>query len=174
VMKVGDQVIIMPTGVKGEVRSIETHHVNMQEAFPGDNVGFNLKGIARGDAHRGDVIGTVSNPPSVVKEFVGQIIVIHHPTAIATGYTPVLHTHTLTMATTFAELIQKLDPRTGRVVDEKPDFLKTGDGALVRLRPLRPIVIEAYSNIPQLGRFAIRDMGTTIAAGVVREITEKG
>jgi elongation factor 1-alpha len=173
VMKVGEQIIIMPSGVKGEVRSIETHHTMIPEAGPGDNIGFNVKGISRSDARRGDVLGSVSDPPTVVKEFIGQIIVIHHPTAIATGYTPVIHAHTVTMAMTFAELIQKIDPRTGQVVEEKPDFLKTGDGALVRFRPLRPIVIEAYTNFPPLGRFAIRDMGTTVAAGVVREITEK-
>ncbi len=173
VMKVGDQVIIMPSGIKGEVRSIETHHTEIPEAGPGDNIGFNVKGISRADARRGDVIGLVSDPPTVVKEFIGQIIVIHHPTAIATGYTPVIHSHTVTMAATFIELIQKIDPRTGQVVEEKPDFLKTGDGALVRFKPLRPIAIETYTNFPPLGRFAIRDMGTTVAAGVVREITEK-
>ena len=173
VMKVGDQIVIMPSGVTGEVRSIETHHTMIPEAGPGDNIGFNVKGISRADARRGDVIGLESDPPSVVKEFIGQIIIIHHPTAIATGYTPVIHAHTVTMAATFAELIQKIDPRTGQVVEEKPDFLKTGDGALVRFRPLRPIAIEAYTSFPPLGRFAIRDMGTTVAAGVVREITEK-
>lgn len=173
VMKVGDQIIIMPSGNKGEVRSIETHHTMIPEAGPGDNIGFSVKGISRSDARRGDVIGLVSDPPSVVKEFIGQIIVIHHPTAIATGYTPVLHSHTVTMACTFTELIQKIDPRTGQVVEEKPDYLKTGDGALVKFRPLRPIVIETYTDFPPLGRFAIRDMGSTVAAGVVREITEK-
>ncbi len=174
VMKTGDQVIIMPTGVTGEVRTIETHHVVIPQANPGDNIGFNVKGVARNDIHRGDVLGPVSNPPTVVREFIGQIIVIHHPTAIAAGYTPVLHSHTVTMATTFTELIQKIDPRTGQVVEEKPAFLKTGDSALVRFRPLRPIVLEPYSSIPQLGRFAVRDMGTTVAAGVIRKVTEAG
>ncbi len=172
-MKVGDQVIFMPDNVKGEIRSIETHHTNMPEAGPGDNIGFSVKGIAKNDVHRGDVVGLASNPPTVAKEFIGQIIVIHHPTAIAAGYTPVLHTHTVTMATTFLELIQKVDPRTGQIVEEKPAFLKTGDGALVKFKPLRPIVIEEYSQIPQIGRFAIRDMGTTIAAGIVRKVTDK-
>jgi elongation factor 1-alpha len=172
VMKTGDQVIIMPKGVTGEVRTIETHHVVIPQATPGDNIGFNVKGVARNDIHRGDVLGPVSDPPTVVKEFIGQIIVIHHPTAIAAGYTPVLHSHTVTMATTFTELIQKIDPRTGQVVEEKPAFLKTGDSALVRFRPLRPIVLEPYSSIPQLGRFAVRDMGTTVAAGVIRKVTE--
>jgi len=174
VLKPGQNIIIMPNGVQGEIRTIETHHTQIPEAGPGDNIGFSVKGISRSDVRRGDVIGTVDNPPTVAKEFIGQIIVIFHPTAIAAGYTPVLHSHTLTMATTFVELISKMDPRTGQVVEEKPSFIKSGDGALVRFRPLRPIAIEQYSDFPQLGRFAVRDMGTTVAAGVVRQITEKG
>jgi elongation factor 1-alpha len=173
VLKIGDKVVFMPQGVKGEVRTIETHHVQIPEAEPGDNIGFNVKGVSKGQVHRGDVLGHVDNPPTVVKEFIGQIIVIYHPTAIAQGYTPVLHAHTATIATTFSELLQKIDPRTGQIVEEKPSFLKTGDGALVKFRPLRPLVVEEYSDFPQIGRFAIRDMGTTVAAGVVRKITEK-
>ena len=66
-----------------------------------------------------------------------------------------------------------MDPRTGQTIEENPAFLKTGDSALVRFQPLRPIAIETYTDFPEIGRFAIRDMGTTIAAGVVREITVK-
>jgi len=173
VLKEGETVIVVPPSVKGEVKSIETHHVRIPKALPGDNIGFNLRGVAKTDIARGDVVGPVDKPPTVVKEFVGQIIVIHHPTAIAQGYTPVLHAHTCQIACKFVELIKKLDPRTGHVVEEKPSYLKTNDSALVKLQPLKPIVIELYSEIPQLGRFAIRDMGTTIAAGVVKEITQK-
>jgi len=174
VLKVGDKVIFMPSGATGEVKSIETHHVRIERAEPGDNIGFNVRGVSKKDVRRGDVCGHVDNPPTVAREFIGQIIVIYHPTAIAAGYTPVLHTHTAQVACQFAELIRKLDPRTGRTVEENPAFLKTGDGAIVRFVPLRPLAIETYSEFPELGRFAIRDMGTTIAAGVVREITKKG
>lgn len=174
VLKEGDQVVFMPSGATGEVKSIETHHVRMPRAEPGDNIGFNIRGLSRKDLKRGDVCGSVDNAPTVAREFVGQIIVINHPTAIAAGYTPVLHAHTAQVACRFTELVRKLDPRTGRVVEEKPDFLKTGDGAVVRLEPLRPIAIEVYADFPELGRFAVRDMGTTIAAGVVKEITKKG
>jgi len=174
VLKEGDEVVFMPPNVKGEVKSIETHHARIPKAEPGDNIGFNVRGVAKKDIRRGDVCGHVDNPPTVAKEFIGQIIVIYHPTAIAAGYTPVMHFHTGQMAVQFVELIRKFDPRTGQTVEEKPSFLKTGDGALVRFRPLRPIAIETYSEFPEIGRFAIRDMGTTIAAGVVREITEKG
>ncbi|MDH5438254.1 MAG: translation elongation factor EF-1 subunit alpha [Candidatus Bathyarchaeota archaeon] len=174
VLKEGDEIVFMPANVKGEVKSIETHHVRMPKAEPGDNIGFNIRGIARGDIRRGDVAGHPDNPPTVAKEFIGQIAVLYHPTAIAAGYTPVMHAHTGQAACRFAELIQKLDARTGQVVEEKPTFLKTGDAALVRFEPLHPIAIESYKDFEELGRFAIRDMGTTVAAGIVREITKKG
>jgi elongation factor 1-alpha len=84
-----------------------------------------------------------------------------------------MHAHTATTSATLTELIQKIDARSGQVTQEKPDFLKTGDAALVKIRPLRPLPIETFKDIPQLGRFAIRDMGSTIAVGVVEQITEK-
>jgi len=173
ILKEGDTLVFMPTNVTGECKSIETHHERIPQALPGDNVGFNIRGIAKTDIHRGDVAGHTDKPPTVAKEFVGQIIIIFHPTAVAQGYTPVLHAHTATMAATFTELMSKIDPRTGQTVEEKPSFLKTGDGAIVKMRPVRPLVVESYSDIPQLGRFAIRDMGATIGVGVVKEITEK-
>ncbi|MBS7626069.1 translation elongation factor EF-1 subunit alpha [Candidatus Bathyarchaeota archaeon] len=173
ILKEGDKIVFMPGNIVGECKSIETHHTKIPKAEPGDNIGFNVRGVDKSAIHRGDVVGHPENPPTVAKEFIGQIIVIHHPTAIAQGYTPVLHAHTATMAATFSELIAKIDPRTGQVIEQKPAFLKTGDGALVRLRPLNPMVVEPYSEIPQLGRFAVRDMGMTIAVGVVKEVTEK-
>jgi elongation factor 1-alpha len=174
ILKEGQQVIFMPANVKGEVKSIETHHVRVPKAEPGDNIGFNVRGVSKQDIRRGDVMGPVDNPPTIAKEFIGQIIIIYHPTAVAAGYTPVLHYHTGQVACKFTELIRKLDPRTGQVVEEKPAFLKTGDGAVVRMEPLHPIAAEAYTDYPELGRFAVRDMGTTVAAGVVKEVTKKG
>ena len=174
VLKENDTLIFMPANVKGEVKSIETHHVRIPKAVPGDNIGFNVRGISKKDIRRGDVGGHPDKPPTVAREFIGQIIIIYHPTAIAAGYSPVLHAHTGQVSCRFTELIAKLDPRTGQTIEEKPAFLKTGDGATVRFEPIHPISVEAYSDFPELGRFAIRDMGTTIAAGVIKEITKKG
>jgi len=172
-LRVGDIVVFMPPNKKGEVKSIEMHHQRIEEALPGDNIGFNVRGVSRKDIRRGDVAGHPDNPPTVVQEFIGRIIVIYHPTSIAAGYTPVMHAHTAHVACRFAELIQKIDPRTGEGVEDHPSFLKMGDGAVVRFQPLRPVVMEEYKVIPELGRFAIRDMGQTIAAGIVQEITQK-
>ena len=171
-LKVGDKVVFMPPGVIGEVKSIEMHHKPMPEAEAGDNIGFNVKGVAKKDIRRGDVAGPVDDPPAVAEEFIGQIFIIHHPTAIGAGYTPVMHVHTAQVAVTFLELIAKINPRTGEVVEENPSFLKTGDAALVKFRPLRPVALEEFKKFPEIGRFAIRDMGTTVAAGIVKEITK--
>ena len=174
VLREGQTVIFMPSGAKGEVRSIETHHVRIKEAYPGDNIGFNVRGVSKTDIRRGDVAGPPDNPPTVAKEFIARIIVVYHPTAIAVGYTPVMHAHTAHVPCKLVEILRKVNPRTGETIEEHPSFLRTGDCAIVRMRPLKPVVLEQYSEIPQLGRFAIRDMGTTIAAGIVEEITEKG
>lgn len=173
ILKANDKVVVMPSGVTGEVKSIETHHTQMESAEAGDNIGFNLRGVDKKSIKRGDVIGPVNNPPSVAKEFEAQIIVIHHPTAMAPGYTPVLHAHTAQVAATISEFVAKIDPKTGGALEEKPKFLKTGDAAIVRIKPVRPLAIETFKEFPEIGRFALRDMGTTIAAGIIKSITEK-
>jgi elongation factor 1-alpha len=169
-LRVGDTVVIMPSGKKGEVRSIETHHTPIQEALPGDNIGFNVKGIAKEEIRRGDVVGHPNNPPTVVSSFIARIFVIYHPTSIAVGYTPVMHIHTATVATKFEEIQKKLDIRTGATIEVNPKFIKQGEAAIVKLRPIRPVIVEKYSEFPALGRFAIRDMGRTIAAGIVLDV----
>ncbi|MFB3096256.1 MAG: translation elongation factor EF-1 subunit alpha [Nitrosopumilaceae archaeon] len=171
--KAGDKIIIMPSGAQGEVKSIETHHTQMESAEAGDNIGFNLRGIEKKDIKRGDVLGTPDNPPTVANEFRAQIIVIHHPTALAPGYTPVMHAHTAQVAATIVAFESKINPQTGAEEEKNPKFLKAGDSAIVRIKPVRPTPIETFKEFPEMGRFALRDMGATIAAGVVKEITEK-
>jgi elongation factor 1-alpha len=173
VMKPGDQIIIMPSGIKTDVKSIEMHHQQLQQAEPGDNVGFNIKGVDKKDIKRGDVVGPSSNPPTVVEEFTAQIVVINHPTAIAAGYTPVFHIHTAQIAATITEIVEKKDPKTGQTLQKNPDFIKNGDAAIVKIKPTKPVVVEKYGDFPPLGRFAIRDMGQTVAAGIVLDVVKK-
>jgi len=172
-MKKGDKVIFQPANVSGEVKSIEMHHEEIPEAVPGDNIGFNVRGVSKDDIRRGDVCGHPDKPPTVADEFTAQMVVLQHPSAITVGYTPVFHCHTAQVACTLIELKSKLDPKTGQAKEEKPDFLKTGDAAIVQVKPTRPMVIEKVKDIPQLGRFAIRDMGTTIAAGMCIDIKSR-
>ncbi|MHC1611291.1 MAG: translation elongation factor EF-1 subunit alpha [Candidatus Methanospirareceae archaeon] len=172
-LKKGDKVIFNPPGKIGDVKSIEMHHEEIPEAVPGDNIGWNVRGISRTDIRRGDVCGHPDNPPTIADEFTAQIVVLQHPTAITAGYTPVFHCHTAQVSCTITEIVKKLDPRTGETKEENPDFIKTGDAAIVTVKPTRPLVIECVKEIPQLGRFAVRDMGQTVAAGMVMEIKAK-
>ena len=177
IMKVGQKVIAVPgregKGVPGEVKSIEMHHEQMQQAEPGDNVGFNVRGFGKTDIARGDVIGDAGNPPTVATEFTAQMVVLNHPTVITVGYTPVFHIHTAQIACQVTAIEKKLNPATGEVVAENPDFIKNGDAAIVKLKPVQPLVIEKQTEIPQMSRFAIRDSGQTVAAGMCTDLVKK-
>ena len=177
IMKIGQKVIVLPgrsgVGISGEVRSIEAHHEQLQEGEAGDNVGINIRGVGKKDMARGDVICDAANPAKIVEEFTAQIAVINHPTVIAKGYTPVFHVHTAQVPCQFTALKAKLDPRTGEVSEENPDFLKNGDVAIVTIKPIGNLVLETTKDNPHMARFAIRDAGVTVAAGVCNALVEK-
>ncbi|MBA2839847.1 elongation factor 1-alpha [Methanococcus maripaludis] len=173
IIKPGDKVIFEPAGAVGEIKTVEMHHEQLPSAEPGDNIGFNVRGVGKKDIKRGDVLGHTTNPPTVAADFTAQIVVLQHPSVMTVGYTPVFHAHTAQIACTFMELQKKLNPATGEVLEENPDFLKAGDAAIVKLMPTKPLVMESVKEIPQLGRFAIRDMGMTVAAGMAIQITAK-
>ena len=177
VMKIGDKVTFVPgregKGISGEVKTIEMHHEQMQKAEPGDNIGFNVRGIGKKDICRGDVLGHSDNVPTVATEFTAQIVVLNHPTVVTTGYTPVFHIHTAQVACQITAIKKKLNPATGETLEENPDFIKNGDAAIVQVKPVQPLVIEKQSEIPHMSRFAIRDSGTTVAAGMCIDLVKK-
>ncbi|MBA7517266.1 Elongation factor Tu [subsurface metagenome] len=173
VLKKNDKIVIMPTGFQGEIRSIEMHHEEIDQAEPGDNIGFSIRGISMEDVGRGDVMGHPNDVPTVITpkgNWTGQIIVIWHPTVIAQGYTPVVHAHTAQVAAKFVELIKKLDQKTGAVIEDNPKFLKKNEAAIVKLQPIKNLCIEKYEEFPELGRFAVRDMGRTACVGIVKDL----
>ena len=171
IMKVNDKIVFVPSGAVGEVKQIEMHHESVNEARPGDNIGFNVRGIDKKAIKRGDIVCHPNTAAKPVKEFTAQIIVLNHPSVMSKGYTPVFHIHTAQIACTITEIIQQIDPKTGAVVKENPDFIKTGDAAKIRVKPTKPVVIEKQSEMPELARFAIRDMGQTVAAGICLDTT---
>jgi len=176
VMKSGMKVKVLPgrtgEGIEGEVKTIEMHHEVLPEATAGDNVGINIRGVGKKDIARGDVICDSANPCPIVEEFIAQIAVINHPTVLAKGYTPVFHVHTAQVPCQFTELIAKIDPKTGQVSEENPDFLKNGDVARVKIKPQGNLCIETQKENAWMSRFAVRDAGQTVAAGMCVEIVK--
>ena len=176
VIKPGMIVTFAPVGVTTEVKSVEMHHESLTEGLPGDNVGFNVKNVSVKDIRRGNVCSDSKNDPAKeAASFNAQVIVLNHPGQIGAGYSPVVDCHTAHIACKFAELLEKIDRRSGKKLEDAPKFVKSGDAAIVKMVPSKPMCVESFSDYPPLGRFAVRDMRQTVAVGVIKSVdkTEK-
>jgi len=177
-IRAGMIVQFSPANVSTEVKSVEMHHESVEEAVPGDNVGFNVKNVSIKDIKRGMVTSdSKQDPAKEAKSFLAQVIVLNHPGEIHAGYQPVLDCHTAHVACKFDEIRQKIDRRSGKVLEESPKMVKTGDAAMVNLIPSKPMCVEAFSDYQPLGRFAVRDMRQTVAVGIIKSVdksTEEG
>jgi len=171
IIKPGMVVNFAPGTVVTEVKSVEMHHESLPEAQPGDNVGFNVKNVSVKDIKRGNVASDSKNDPAKgCQSFTAQVIVMNHPGQIQNGYSPVLDCHTAHVACKFNKITEKMDRRSGKVMEAEPKFIKTGDAAMVELVPTKPMCVEPFSEYPPLGRFAVRDMRQTVAVGVIKSV----
>merc|ERR1712141_144875 len=149
------------------------HHESLPEAGPGDNVGFNVKNVSVKDIRRGNVASDSKNDPAKeAKSFKAQVIVLNHPGEIGNGYSPVLDCHTAHIACKFKEPIEKIDRRSGKKMEDFPKKVKSGDAAIVKMIPSKPMCVEPFSKYAPLGRFAVRDMRQTVAVGVVKSVEQ--
>jgi elongation factor 1-alpha len=113
-----------------------------------------------------------TTPPYGAESFNAQVIVLNHPGQVGAGYAPVLDCHTAHIACKFAELLEKIDRRTGKSTETNPKFVKSGDAAIVKMVPSKPMCVEAFTDYPPLGRFAVRDMRQTVAVGVIKSVVK--
>jgi len=174
IVKPGMHAMFAPAGIVAEIKSVEMHHEQMPEACPGDNVGFNVKNVAVKDLRRGFVASDSKNEPaSGAAVFEAQVIVMNHPGQISNGYSPVLDCHTAHVACRFDNIKEKMDRRSGKVLEQNPKFVKSGDACIVDMKPTKPLCVETFTDFPPLGRFAVRDMRQTVAVGVIKAVTKE-
>jgi len=174
VIKPGMLVTFAPVGITTECKTVEMHHQQLEEAIPGDNVGFNVKNVGVKDVRRGNVVGDAKNdPPKEAISFNAQVIVLNHPNKIEAGYTPVLDCHTSHIACKFEKLLSKIDRRTGKEIESEPKDVKNQEAAIIQLVPQKSMVVETFAEYPPLGRFAVRDMKRTVAVGVIKLVDKK-
>ena len=174
IMRPGMVTVFAPSGVSTEIKSIEMHHTQLAEAVPGDNVGFNVKNVSVKEIRRGNVASDSKNDPAKeALSFKAQVIILNHPGQINAGYAPVLDCHTAHIACRFAELLQKIDRRTGKELEANPKCVKSGDACIAMLKPQKAMCVESFAEYPPLGRFAVRDMRQTVAVGVIKEVEKR-
>jgi len=173
-IKAGMVVTFAPVNVTTEVKSVEMHHQQMEKAIPGDNVGFNVKNVSVKEVRRGNVASDSKNDPAKeTDEFQAQVIILNHPGEIRAGYSPVIDCHTAHIACKFVKLVKKIDRRTGKAMEDEPEKVKSGDSALVDMKPQKSMCVESFAEYAPLGRFAVRDMRQTVAVGVIKAVTKK-
>ncbi|GMH45228.1 hypothetical protein BSKO_13185 [Bryopsis sp. KO-2023] len=174
VIKPGMVVKFAPSGLTAEVKSVEMHHEALSEAVPGDNVGFNVRGVSVKELKRGYVTSDSKNDPAMgAASFNAQVIIMNHPGQISNGYSPVLDCHTSHVACKFADITTKIDRRSGKELEKSPKFIKNGDAAFVDMIPSKPMCVEVFTQYPPLGRFAVRDMRQTVAVGIIKKVEKK-
>ncbi|KAK6918018.1 Translation elongation factor EFTu/EF1A, C-terminal [Dillenia turbinata] len=118
---------------------------------PDDNVGFNVKNVAVKDLKRRYVVSDSKNDPArEAANFTTQVIIINHPSQIGNSYVTVLDCYTSHNAVQFAELVTKIDRRSGKELEKVPKFLKNGDAGFVMMVPTKPIVVETFFEYPHL------------------------
>merc|ERR1712150_376476 len=174
IIKPGMVVTFAPAAITTEVKSVEMHHTALDEALPGDNVGFNVKNVSVKDIRRGNVCSdSKSDPAKESMEFKAQVIILNHPGQIQAGYAPVVDCHTSHIACKFRDIIEKIDRRSGKKLEDNPAHVKSGDAAIVEMVPQKPMCVEAFSDYAPLGRFAVRDMRQTVAVGVIKSVLKR-
>ncbi|MBD3192904.1 MAG: elongation factor 1-alpha [Candidatus Heimdallarchaeota archaeon] len=186
VIKVGDDVVFPISKKKAKVQSIEMHHEQLEKAEPGDNIGFNVKGIGRQEIQKGDVVGHEGDAPKMVDTFKAQTFILknlskpgaNQPTGMAKGYSPIVHIGQAAKSCQIVDFkILRKSPQRKSLVktgDYDPDiYLLQGDLAEITFQPFAPFICEKFADIPALGRFAARDMGQTVAVGVVSDVKLK-
>jgi len=177
IIKAGMTAFFAPVGLCADVKSVEMHHETLEDGGkPGDNVGFNIKGLSIKDIFRGNVASDSKNKPAFsVCRFLAQVIVLNH-NCIKDNYTPVLDCHTAHIACKFNTIVAKLDARSGKIKEKRGDktlLVKKNEACLAVLIPSKPMCVEAFTNYAPLGRFAIRDMRKTVAVGIIKNTQEK-
>lgn len=153
VVEAGDELLLGPLSdgsfAEVEVRSIEMHYHRVEEAQSGRIVGIALKGVREADIERGMVLLPREADPDPVREFDAEVMVLNHPTRIATGYEPVIHVETVSEAGVFT-------PAEGRLLP--------GDTGSTRVRfKFRPYLVEEGQ------RFVFRE-GQSKGVGTVTDV----
>lgn len=170
-IKKGGSLLLMPNKVNVEVLTVynETEQ-ECETAYSGEQVRLRLRGVEEEDLQPGYVLTSPKNPVKTVTRFEAQIAIVELKSILSNGFSCVMHLHAAIEEVKFIQLKHKLEKGTNRKSKKPPAFAKKGMKIIAVLEVAEPVCAETYNDYQQLGRFTLRDQGTTIAIGKITKL----
>ncbi|KAK2856316.1 hypothetical protein Q5P01_005051 [Channa striata] len=169
-IQTGDKILAMPPNETCTVKGITLHDEALDWAAAGDHVSLTVTGMDIIKINVGCVFCDPKEPIRVCTRFRARILLFNIEVPVTQGFPVLLHYQTVSEPATIRKLISVLHKSSGEVLKKKPKCLSKGMNAIVEIQTQRPVSLELYKDYKELGRFMLRYVGSTIAAGVVTEI----
>ena len=157
----GDEVVFQPSTVRGKVEDIRVFNGKLEKAQAGDSIGL----IIDCNPNRGDVCGLITDPPVASNQFTGEAVLLNN--YLRQGEILQLRCGTRKVRCEVKQIQERINSETGVVIEKYPQQIRQHDAATI-VFATEPLVVEKFSNIPELGRF-ILIQDKNIGAGVVLE-----
>jgi peptide chain release factor subunit 3 len=170
--KKGDILLVMPNRVEVKVDQLWSDDIEVTGVTSGENIKCKVKGIEESEVTPGFVLCDPHNPIKTGTVFDAQIVMLDLKSIICAGYSCILHLQAMSEEVTIKALICLVDKKTGDKSKTRPRFIKQDQIAIARFVSNHPICMETFKDHPQLGRFTLRDEGTTIAIGKILKVVE--
>ncbi|XP_043286328.1 HBS1-like protein [Venturia canescens] len=167
---VGDKVLLLPANQTAVIKGILADETATSNGFAGDHVSLTIAGIEQQNVAVGDVICSISNPVPVTTCFQAHVVIFSATVPVIKGLPVILHQQSLVEPATITKLIAQLHKSSGEVIKKKPRCLPKNCSAIIEVQTQRPVPMELYRDIEQLGRVMLRVSGVTVAAGLVTKI----
>uniref|UniRef100_A0A1A7WXW2 HBS1-like protein n=1 Tax=Iconisemion striatum TaxID=60296 RepID=A0A1A7WXW2_9TELE len=171
-IQTGDKILAMPPNETCTVKGITLHDEALDWAAAGDHISLTVTGMDIIKINVGCVFCNPKEPIRACTRFRARILLFNIEVPITQGFPVLLHYQTVSEPATIRKLISVLHKSSGEVLKKKPKCLSKGMNAIVEIQTQRPVSLELYKDYKELGRFMLRYVGSTIAAGVVTEIKE--
>jgi len=159
----GDEVLFLPSGARGAVVGVRFFGDGRRAAAAGACPGLVVPdALAVG---RGEVACSPTDPAPVRDRFEAKVFWLA-PEPLRAGEELLLRCATQAVSARVERIAERIDSSTLDVLAEDAEALEETEVGVVRIRAARPIVIERFRDVPELGRFVLCRGAATVAGGI--------
>jgi len=158
----------------GKVFSVEMHHKEVKLACGGDNVGLNIKGLAKEYLPKtGDVMTLATQPLLPAQSFTAQVQILQIPGDAKVGYTPIGFVRTGRSACKMTKINWRMGKKTGGSKIEDAKFCKANEVAEIVFEPQGALCVDSFKNCAGLGRIAFMEGNGLVMMGKITVVEFK-